>query len=898
MDMIAAGSYGFTGMLMDFFGYNRKNFMNDRRQRQVMEYQLVESKIIQSDLWRDDVREAIELTPKKMEVYLLVIALELTGAATCLCKARVPPGAPAWLVSASVLSICTAITYLLLGLWFGLHAFVASQAYKVRILTQLVRLPIPTWSAMEAARTYASDFEGMNKKQMLRVPFAGGSQESWVSSSGEASAEGANPIGRPGSGAPQEGELAADPWGLERSGQESILELDPAVNASKIEKQRHVWLIREAAKFFNTYDAFCRVCMSAGTSSLATFFCFWCLSYVCTEIGAPVAAWGGMFIFSSITLLLLRTDQMLSVRQYMIGSLLLFTSPCLCAAVTFVSSKHWGNPGRWELLIPIGFFLKGCWWLYYLHLFNVREYQTGAVLPSSFKAVLYVDAYGWAKHSSVWWQRLAGRVGWANGNRRAATRSAAQLAAEEPVSRFGTSSGASRLPASRCAEGRPMRPEDLRSASDHEGRFVQSSAECGDDEELSDRPVSFRPGTFANLQGDTTTGSEQATSGSDIAGERPGAVPWRAFWWTTVLVAAMWWSSSAVCLYDAITGRETFKRAHYGLKPGQVAPLPVLIGSRVKTGWDASAISEPHGFTCDMNGVIFATAGRDTGGRKTVLQGRLVDPDSQMGDFGIRFTPAPPCDGLDAESMIQDLALHNCEGDGDGCNAIVLPLRGKQLLSCPLSSRSLLSSLSLRKEDKLNRNASVLAGHPIGRSWLEDRGGSPLDDTPGMGHLLHPEELTSLSAAPCPMSADGIREVKHNCLVVGTTARRIVHLGGASNARAKDGFGRDVPWLPRGLLQKEGLEVPGPGSFALLDGGHFLGVLHRDASTVHLLDLHSGGRPAGTWRLPSPMKTDKRESEGEHWAGICAGGGALYALQAGSSPSIWRFPHPTLPVDF
>eukprot|EP00442_Polarella_glacialis_P057514 CAMPEP_0115152562 /NCGR_PEP_ID=MMETSP0227-20121206/66226_1 /TAXON_ID=89957 /ORGANISM="Polarella glacialis, Strain CCMP 1383" /LENGTH=133 /DNA_ID=CAMNT_0002563177 /DNA_START=101 /DNA_END=499 /DNA_ORIENTATION=+ len=86
MDMIAAGSYGFTGMLMDFFGYNRKNFMNDRRQRQVMEYQLVESKIIQSDLWRDDVREAIELTPKKMEVYLLVIALELTGAATCLCK--------------------------------------------------------------------------------------------------------------------------------------------------------------------------------------------------------------------------------------------------------------------------------------------------------------------------------------------------------------------------------------------------------------------------------------------------------------------------------------------------------------------------------------------------------------------------------------------------------------------------------------------------------------------------------------------------------------------------------------------------------------------------------------------------------------------------------------------
>ena len=37
-----------------------------------------------------------------------------------------------------------AFRYLFLALWFGLHAFVAAQAYKVRILTQLVRLPIPS----------------------------------------------------------------------------------------------------------------------------------------------------------------------------------------------------------------------------------------------------------------------------------------------------------------------------------------------------------------------------------------------------------------------------------------------------------------------------------------------------------------------------------------------------------------------------------------------------------------------------------------------------------------------------------------------------------------------------------------------------------------------------------
>ena len=63
-----------------------------------------------------------------------------------------------------------------------------------------------------------------------------------------------------------------DPWGLERSA-EATPELHPDVNYD-VEKQRHVWLIREAAKFFNTYDAFCRVSMSvrAWESSLSMAF--------------------------------------------------------------------------------------------------------------------------------------------------------------------------------------------------------------------------------------------------------------------------------------------------------------------------------------------------------------------------------------------------------------------------------------------------------------------------------------------------------------------------------------------------------------------------------------------------------------------------------------------------
>ncbi|CAE7351184.1 unnamed protein product [Symbiodinium natans] len=86
MELLAGLISGITGAAYEVFGYNRKNFQYDRRQRTIFEYQLSEMRIKQADLWRRDVRDAIQLTPKKMEVYLLVIAMELTGAGCCLCK--------------------------------------------------------------------------------------------------------------------------------------------------------------------------------------------------------------------------------------------------------------------------------------------------------------------------------------------------------------------------------------------------------------------------------------------------------------------------------------------------------------------------------------------------------------------------------------------------------------------------------------------------------------------------------------------------------------------------------------------------------------------------------------------------------------------------------------------
>mmetsp|Transcript_95840 Transcript_95840/g.228271 ORF Transcript_95840/g.228271 Transcript_95840/m.228271 type:complete len:808 (-) Transcript_95840:110-2533(-) len=805
MDLLASLVSGVAGAAYELFGYNRSNFKYDRRQRTVMEYQLVEMRLKQVDLWRRDVRDAVQLIPKKMEVYLLVIAIELTGATTCLCKGRIPPGAPPWMVAAGVLAICSCISYLFLALWFGLHAFVAAQAYKVRILTQLVRLPIPSWTHMEAARTYGSDFESMNTSQMLRVPIITGSQESW--------ARGEEP--------------AVDPWGLERSA-EGTPELKPDVNHA-VEGQRHVWLIREAAKYFTTYDAFCRVSMSAGTSSLATFFCFYCLAYVCTELAAPVAAWAGMFVFCGITLMLLRTDQILSARNYFLGSIFLFFSPVFCAVVTFMSSKRWGNPGNVEYLVPVGLFLKGCWFLYYLHVFHCKEHQTGAVLPRSFRAVLYVDVYGWAKHTSQWWQR------WRHG---------------QPGRHSMGASTKNKLPATLMAGARkPLRPEDAK----HEvsavlaGPLVANPADLAseDDEDEEHAPAAgMRPTTFAPKDDDQDPDTDEEEHHESM-GDRAGLQPWRAFFFNTVLLSVMWWCASFVAFMDVYNDVPEFTKAHYGLKPGEVARMAGLIGEKVTTDWGNHSW-QPHGFAC--GGGAFAVAGRSDG-RRAVLTGRL--------DQGaIHFAAAPECAALEPDALIQDLAIHCKNGT---CDALVMPLRGQHLVSCPLAEK----------------NWSSSAASPLSRAWLEDRGGIPLDEHRGLSHLFHPEEMSAMSMAPCP------GEASEDCLVVGTTARRLVQMARGSSL----GVTLDT-WLPRRLLQRDGHELPGPGSFAVL-GNRFLGVLQRESNSVRLLDLGAGGRLHSIWNLPL-IKGD----DGPSFSGICAAENGLFALQAGPTPAVWRFAVP------
>ncbi|CAE7897534.1 unnamed protein product, partial [Symbiodinium microadriaticum] len=122
--------------------------MYDRKMRQETEYQIMDFRIKQAELWREDVRDIIGLTSVKMDTYLIVNAVQLGFTVMAFCEGRLASGTPTWLVGCHTLSLAGAFMYLLMSVWFSMHASVTAKSYETRLLTQLVRLPVPSWAQL------------------------------------------------------------------------------------------------------------------------------------------------------------------------------------------------------------------------------------------------------------------------------------------------------------------------------------------------------------------------------------------------------------------------------------------------------------------------------------------------------------------------------------------------------------------------------------------------------------------------------------------------------------------------------------------------------------------------------------------------------------------------------
>jgi len=240
------------------FNYNRDNFKYDREMRQKTEFKTREWRNSQVSLWRDDIREIIGLTERKMDSYLMVGTLQLGMCIVLFCEGRLEPGTPPWLMHLYMMSTAGAFLYLLMSVWLAMHASIVAQCSSVRLLTQYVRLPIPSWEELQDMRTWGQTYEHLDATQMMRVPFTGhpGAQDLQSSSKEAPGKDEAPAFGAPfGSAAPSTtiGAVhdqtatarAIDPWlkeahATDRDGLYELMHMPAAY-------RRHIHLARRAS---------------------------------------------------------------------------------------------------------------------------------------------------------------------------------------------------------------------------------------------------------------------------------------------------------------------------------------------------------------------------------------------------------------------------------------------------------------------------------------------------------------------------------------------------------------------------------------------------------------------------------------------------------------------------
>ncbi|CAK0862716.1 unnamed protein product, partial [Prorocentrum cordatum] len=394
--MYAAAAVAAVGA-RSIFTYNRGNFMYDRKMRQKQEFSVLKFRTMQADLWREDVRTLVELTVGKMDSYTIVSALLFEFCGELFGPGHLDPGTPQWLLWLYMLALSGAFVYFFLGVFFAMHASVAASAGSARLLTQLVRLPVPSWYQLEGMRTYGDSVEALGASSLLRIPFVSPAapQRPQPRARGRPRARrGPRPTaGNPPGGGPQ----SVDPWDLEADGRH-VYELQQRPTG----ELRHVDLVRRAAATWQGFEAFTRVCMTMGTIQLLYAVSYYVIGYVLVQDGE---VYGALFVAAIMTCsiaVIVRLDVSLTAEEFYVVMALAFSGPLSALIAGYWWCKYEAQLSVCALMIlPLSFAAHGGLLAYVLQIMSIQEQPNRTLLPMRWRTVLYLDVFGWLASDSA-----------------------------------------------------------------------------------------------------------------------------------------------------------------------------------------------------------------------------------------------------------------------------------------------------------------------------------------------------------------------------------------------------------------------------------------------------------------------------------------------------------------
>lgn len=355
-----ADSVGLFGAVKGLFEYNRENFIFDRTLNQQRVYQIQKMRVAQVKLYRDDLRHLFDLTIRKMDMYLLFDILLLLFEGGLFYDGRLPAGSPAWLLWLWTMSLGSAMFFLTLSVFFAIHASITAQTFQVRLLTQWLRLPIPSARDIHAAAAAATEFEETRARDMLRVP---------------------------GVVVPPRN---TDPF--------QCIEKFPDVPNELLKSDltsdytlfvEHFYLFRDMQRHWQGFDAYCRIGMVIGLNMLLT-----CLSYTAIAYFLISFKVLGGLVFPVILTVLSVVHMKMNIRDLSrfeeFAIYVLNVLPVTLACIAGVQSALDDNTWFADLLSPVIFVCSGLW-VVFLTLLGSED---DGGLPCRFVTVSSIDVLG------------------------------------------------------------------------------------------------------------------------------------------------------------------------------------------------------------------------------------------------------------------------------------------------------------------------------------------------------------------------------------------------------------------------------------------------------------------------------------------------------------------------
>lgn len=362
-----AESFGVFGAVKGLFEYNRENFMFDRTMNQSRVYQTQKMRVAQVKLYRDDLRELFDLTIRKMDAYLIFNALLLLFTGGLFYEGQLPKGTPAWLLWLWTMSLGSAFFFLSLSVWFSIHASITAQTFQVRLLTQWLRLPIPSAEDIHAVAGVATDFEQTRAKDMLRVPGV---------------------VKVSNSGAPLN--ASEDPFHCV----EKFPDIPNELLESDIVKDytlfvEHFYLFRELQKHWQGFDAYCRVGMVVGTNMLLSAFSYMAIAYYLMSF-KNYGALAYPMMFTSFQLVHLKFNLRNLTFFELLAIIVLNVLPVTLACIAGIQSIIDTNTYYGDILSPVMNLTSGLWVVFIVLLGSEDE----GGLPTRFVTVASIDVLG------------------------------------------------------------------------------------------------------------------------------------------------------------------------------------------------------------------------------------------------------------------------------------------------------------------------------------------------------------------------------------------------------------------------------------------------------------------------------------------------------------------------